>query len=554
MMFSVPSSSDTRSKKHVLLSVTDKKGLETFAPVLVEQYGYTLIATGGTYTYLQGLGLPVVELSAWTQAPEILDGRVKSLHPKVFGGLLADRTKALHLEQVHHELLDMVVVNLYPFEQALKDGKGDNPETMRELIDIGGVSLLRAAAKNWRHVAVVSDTQQYKKVLLGLEAGMGELPVKLKETLAAEAFARTAQYDHAIANYWLAQVGQETLGFTPAKVLETSEAVSTETETLTLHPCQSLRYGENPHQSAGVYTTSEAQGLGFDLLNGKPLSYNNLLDMQAGWNLVSEFTPAVYGGTSEVASLACVIIKHNTPCGVALSARTPQDAFQKALDADPVSAFGGIVCFNTEVNAETAKQLVAMFLEVIAAPAYTPEALDILATKKNLRVIRRDLALAFARPTKQYRQLTESLYLVQEDTSGGDLALLTPDALTVVTKTQPTQEQWQDLLFAWRIAKHVKSNAMVLAKDGCSIGIGGGQTSRIGALEIAIQHASGEVRDSVLASDGFLPAVDNIQAVAQNNIRAIIQPGGSIKDPDVIALADQYGIAMVTTGRREFLH
>jgi phosphoribosylaminoimidazolecarboxamide formyltransferase/IMP cyclohydrolase len=538
------------TQKRVLLSVTDKTGLDTFASLLVEQYGYTLIATGGTYTYLQTLGLPVVELSAWTQAPEILDGRVKSLHPKVFGGLLADRTKPVHLEQVHHELLDMVVVNLYPFEQALKEGKGEHPETMRELIDIGGVSLLRAAGKNWRHVAVVSDVSQYKKVILGLEAGAGEIPVKLKETLAAEAFARTAQYDCAIANYWLGQLGHTSLEVQAPRMATHTEA----TEHLSLTQCQSLRYGENPHQDAGVYTTDASQGVGFDLLNGKPLSYNNLLDMQAGWNLVSEFTPAVSGIQAEQPQLACVIIKHNTPCGVALSTRSPQEAFQKALDADPISAFGGIVCFNTEVNAETAKALVAMFLEVIAAPAYTPEALEILATKKNLRVLRRDLTHMNARPSKQYRQLTESLYLVQETSATAEASTLSPEALTVVTKTKPTQEQWQDLLFAWQIAKHVKSNAMVLAKEGRSIGIGGGQTSRIGALEVAIEHAAGEVRDSVLASDGFLPAVDNIQAVAQNNIRAIIQPGGSIKDPEVIALADQYGIAMVTTGRREFLH
>jgi phosphoribosylaminoimidazolecarboxamide formyltransferase / IMP cyclohydrolase len=530
------------NQKIAFISVFDKTGLEPVVKALVEEYDYTLLSTGGTRQFIEALGLPVMDTEAVTGFGELLGGRVKSLHPDIFADILAEGHTQTEREKTGVPfLMDVVIVNLYPFEaERDKPGSQDDPEHLLHYIDIGGSALIRAGAKNYPAVSVLCEPIQYKGFLKQLKLGQGQVSTPYRKQLALEAFRRSVQYDNAISTVLAMKLGDATP--LPASNVATAEALP-QTLQLGLHQLQPLRYGENPHQRAALYGT-HPEAIDFTLLHGKELSYNNLLDVQSGWDLVCEFTD----------SPACVIIKHNNPCGVAISQQSLAHAYQVAFDADPLSAFGGVVACNQPITEAAAKAMVPVFLEVIIAPDFTPEALAVLQTKKNLRLVKRPLpeASSTASVSLQYRQLTETLYLVQDKSVGQ----LPADAtgVTVATQAQASPAQLRDLRFAWTVAKHVKSNAMVLAKDGRTVGIGIGQTSRIGALEIALKQAADEATDSVLGSDGFLPQEDNIYAAAQNRIAAIIQPGGSIKDKDVIAVANQYNIPMLTTGRREFKH
>ncbi|MDX2084010.1 MAG: bifunctional phosphoribosylaminoimidazolecarboxamide formyltransferase/IMP cyclohydrolase [Candidatus Melainabacteria bacterium] len=530
-----PSSTQTTPQakltKLAFLSVTDKKQLESVARPLVEHYGYELLATGGTRQRLMAAGLPVRDLSDVTGFVELLDGRVKSLHPEIFAGILAERSRPDHLQQLSF-VIDTVIVNLYPFEEGLKqEHSAQDLNAMRELIDIGGVALLRAAAKNFVSVNVLCKPEQYPDFLQALQTGQGETSQPFRQTLAAEAFRLTSAYDTHIADY-LSQSNPEPM-----------HSAMPSTLTLPLLKIQEMRYGENPHQQAALYGLNTTT-VDFDCLQGKQLSFNNLLDMEAAWKIASEFA-----GTN-----ACAIIKHNNPCGVAISARSGLDAFKTALDADPLSAFGGIVAFSTPVDEATASHLKDIFLEVIVAPAFSTEALQVLQGKKNLRLVTRPLIDREQLDYREVKQVGANRFLVQQPNPDQAAPCDFEQSLNVVTERKPTEDELRDLIFAWKVVRHVKSNAIVLAKEGRTVGIGGGQTSRIGALESALKTASDEATHAVMASDGFLPAADNLHAAAQNRVTAIIQPGGSLKDPEMIELANRYQMAMVTTQIREFRH
>jgi phosphoribosylaminoimidazolecarboxamide formyltransferase / IMP cyclohydrolase len=541
-MFSPSSSQSTPQQRQPMafLSVYDKTNLVPFAQQLVTRFNYQLVATGGTRQHLEAAGLSVEDLSAVTGFDQLLGGRVKSLHPEVFAGLLAAFDDPAQTEGLRWQF-DLLVVNLYPFEQAFEAQSPELTETgtpeqknLTELIDIGGSALIRAAAKNHAHVTVVANPLHYEPVLIELIANQGQTRPEFRRILAREAFTQSATYDSAIAA-WMAG-GVSTVQNQLAPTLN-----------ITLHQLQPMRYGENPHQPAALYRVGRGD-LPFEVLQGKALSYNNLLDMEAAWALLCEFDEQP----------TAAIIKHTQPCGVAM-APTILKAYQQAFDADPMSAFGGIVALNRPVDETLAKLLASVFLEVIVAPEFSPKALEILATKKNVRLVQRAWPSSeAAHPALSHdgliiRQVSPELFLAQiNDYRSAELML--NENLKVVTDKKPTEAQLLDLAFAWRVAKHVKSNAIVVAKDGKTVGLCGGQTSRVGALERAIGHACDEASDGCLASDGFFPAVDNIEIAAQNRIGAIIQPGGSIKDLDVIAACNRYGIAMVTTGVREFRH
>jgi phosphoribosylaminoimidazolecarboxamide formyltransferase/IMP cyclohydrolase len=510
------------TQRVAFLSVFDKTGLEPFARTLVEQFGYALLSTGGTYKYLTERGIPVQESSEITGFEELLGGRVKSLHPTIFAGILAERHDTPAPADVEL-LIDLVVVNLYPFEQERDKPASNDPFHLLHFIDIGGSALIRAAAKNYPSVNVLCDANQYEPFLALLRGGDGKTNLSDRRQLAVRAFERSVSYDSAI----LAVMREGVPG----------QSATPDFLPITLHKVQDLRYGENPHQAAALYGLNGARP-DFESHHGKELSFNNLLDLEAAWRIVSEFeeTPA------------CAIIKHNNPCGVAVSPVSIAQAYQTALQADPISAFGGIVACNRPVTAEAARAMKDVFLEVIVAPEFEPEAFEILSAKKNLRLVTRTQPAVTT--GLELRQLTPDLYLAQ--TMAPTQAQ--PEDWTPVTENKPTTEQLNDLAFAWKVVKHMKSNAIVLAKDGRTVGMGAGQTSRIAAMEIALAQACDEAKGAALASDGFFPAVDNIQAAAQNRVGAIVQPGGSIKDGDVIAAANQAEMPMVTTGQREFKH
>lgn len=517
-------------KKVAFISVFNKQGLEPLAKALVEQYDYTLLSTGGTHKYLADRNIPVIESSEVTGFDELLGGRVKSLHPEIFAGILAEEKDRAEVPFT----VDTVVVNLYPFEAERDRVKNDadehvGAEHLLHFIDIGGSALLRAAAKNYPLINVLGDPAQYEDFLAELERGKGGTTLKYRKRLALQAFSATAYYDALIQNQLKQELGDK------AGLPSMPEALS-----MPLSKVMDLRYGENPHQEAALYGVG-SRALDFECLHGKELSYNNILDMQAAWNIAVEF----------VENPACVIVKHNNPCGASISTDSQIDAFQRALDTDPLSAFGGVVAFNQPLTAQTAKQMKDIFLEVIVAPDFEPEAFDLLSTKKNLRLVKRELPQP-KEGAVEFKQVTDNLFLLQRvDTQKQNAA---EQMLKIVTEKKPSNSQLEDMVFAWKIVKHVKSNAIVLAKNGKTVGIGGGQTSRIGALEHALKSACDEAKDAVMASDGFLPHEDNIYAAAQARVGAIIQPGGSIKDTDVIKLADQYEMAMITTGVREFRH
>ncbi|MDP4004457.1 bifunctional phosphoribosylaminoimidazolecarboxamide formyltransferase/IMP cyclohydrolase [Methylobacterium sp. NEAU K] len=521
-----------------LLSVSDKTGLVDFARAL-DARGIALVSTGGTHRALQEAGLPVTEVADLTGFPEMMDGRVKTLHPAVHGGLLAVRDNPEHqaaLAAHGIEAIDLLVVNLYPFEATIAADKPD--ADCIENIDVGGPAMIRAAAKNHADVAVVIDVSDYPAVLAALEQGGGAIGGDLRRHLAQKAFARTAAYDAAIANWMAGRFGTEEPGLFRAFG-----------GTL----AQGLRYGENPHQSAAFYRAPGRARAGVATarqLQGKELSYNNFNDTDAAYECVAEFDPA--------RTAAVAIIKHANPCGVAEGASLVA-AYERALSCDPTSAFGGIVALNRTLDAEAARRIVEIFTEVIIAPDATPEAAAIVAAKKNLRLLLAGGLPDPRAPGETVRTLSGGL-LVQ----GRDAAVVDDMPLKVVTRRAPSEAESADLRFAYRVAKHVKSNAIVYAKAGATVGIGAGQMSRVDSSRIAAwKAAEGAKRlglaeslavGSVVASDAFFPFADGLLAAAEAGATAVIQPGGSMRDADVIAAADAAGLAMVFTGHRHFRH
>ncbi len=528
-----------RPIRRALLSVSDKTGLIDFARELVTKYGVELIATGGTRKALADAGLPVKDVAEITKFPEMLDGRVKSLHPAIFAGLLAKRDKPEHMQTLaDHALpeIDLVVCNLYPFEQTVAKPGVTEAEAI-ENIDIGGPCMVRAAAKNFASVAIVTDHDDYARVLSALEELGGQLSRDIRLELAAKAFELVAHYDNAIRSYF---EGIEPAGVGDTLAGDTLPFVCT----VQMTRIQSLRYGENPHQQAAFYRepipkpgcVATAQQL-----HGKELSYNNILDLDSALNLAREF-----------AGPACVVVKHNNPCGAAMAAKLA-DAFSAAWDGDPQSAFGGIVAFNRPVDADTTAALMdpkaKRFIECVIAPDYEPHALDALKKwKENVRLLKTG-DLTGGPQGLDYRRVDGGL-LVQTRDVGADK----PDAWKVATKRQPTEAEAAALHFAWFVCKHVKSNAIVLAKDTHVVGVGAGQMSRVVSVELAVKKAGERSKGSVLASDAFFPFPDNVHAAAAAGVTAIIQPGGSVKDKDSIAACDEHGIAMLFTGVRHFRH
>lgn len=509
--------------RKAVISVSDKNGIKEFAKGLVE-LGFELISTGGTYKTLVDDGIPVTYISEITGFPEILDGRVKTLHPKIHGGILARGTEE-HRGQMEANAIgyiDLVAVNLYPFKQTIAK-PGVTFEEAIENIDIGGPSMVRSAGKNQERVTVIVNPARYPEVLAALRQE-SEVPETLRKRLAAEAFAHTAEYDSLIATYLEKQLAEE-------------EAMPQQLR-ISAPKLQELRYGENPQQKAALYANPEPGTLvAGQQLQGKELSYNNWMDMDAAWGLVKEFN-----------SCACVIIKHMNPCGTALG-QTPLEAYTRALEADPVSAYGGIMAINRVVDAGCAEAIKERFYEVIIAPEFSPEAREILAAKKNLRLF---VVGRGEQETKQpFKVKTiQGGYLVQE----ADKDTTPPAEWAVVTKAQPNAHDLHELDFAWHIVKHVKSNAIVIAKDGQAIGVGAGQMNRVGSVKIAQEQAGEKVKGAYLASDAFFPFADSITEAAKVGIRAIVQPGGSVRDQEVIDEADRLGIIMVFTKRRHFLH
>lgn len=510
---------------YALISVYNKDGLVEFVKTLTTKYDFKIVSTTSTAKYLCENNIECIKVEDITEFKEILNGKVKTLHPKIHASLLADPKQIEDLTQLNElniEPFQMAVVNLYPFEEISK--QTDDIDELVKNIDIGGVAIIRAAAKNFKNVTCVCDIKDYSEVLEDLQTNNGQNSYQLNEKLALKAFYNTAKYD-SIINTKLSNV------FDDDKYLN-----------LNIKKIKELRYGENPHQKADLYELSvfENQIVDYEVLNGKELSYNNYLDMTYALNIASEFYDVH----------CCTIVKHNIPCGVALGASS-LDAYQKALDCDPISAFGGIVAFTKDVDINVAKHLKELFLEVIVAPNFDYDALELLQTKKNLRLIKLNSKYeVYKRIISKEIKITPFGTLVQNV----DTKELDKDTFKVVTKTKPDSDVIEDLIFAWKIAKHVKSNAIVIAKDFKTLGIAGGNTSRVESCEIALNKACDGSKDAVLASDGFFPAIDNIQYAAQGRIKAIIQPGGSIKDKDVIETADKYNIAMVTTSLRHFKH
>jgi phosphoribosylaminoimidazolecarboxamide formyltransferase/IMP cyclohydrolase len=523
-----------RTIRRALLSVSDKTGLVELARGLAA-LGVELISTGGTRKALAEAGLAVRDIAEVTGFREILDGRVKTLHPRIHGGILAVRDNPQHTATLQAQgisPIDLVVCNLYPFEATVAR-PGSTHEDIVENIDIGGPSMVRSAAKNYHDVAVLTDPGQYAAVLEELRAHQGALSDATRRRLAAAAFARTAAYDRAISAYF---AGLEKKDDLPAAL------------DLHLEKRLPLRYGENPHQKAAFYVEPDVRYACVataETLHGKELSFNNILDLDSALNLVREF-----------AEPAAVVIKHNNPCGAAVGAAL-EEAFRKAYEGDPLSAYGGVLGFNRPVDEPTAVQVTEpkRFIECIIAPDYEPAALEMLTTrpswKKNVRLLRTgpltdDAARAGA---LDFRRVDGGLLVQARDAAGDDFA-----AARVLSKRPPTAEEMADLRFAWRVCKHVKSNAIVLAKGGMVVGVGAGQMSRVDSVQIAARKAGARTRGAVLASDAFFPFRDNIDEAARAGVTAVVQPGGSVRDPDSIAACDEHGLAMVFTGVRHFRH
>jgi phosphoribosylaminoimidazolecarboxamide formyltransferase/IMP cyclohydrolase len=504
--------------RRALLSVTDKSGLVDFARTLAG-LGVDLISTGGTARLLRDSGIAVRDVSEVTGFPEMLGGRVKTMHPRITGGILAIRSSAEHMQALAaHDIapIDLVVVNLYAFE-ATAARPGVTLEEMIENIDIGGPTMIRSAAKNFDDVAVVTDPADYAALAEELRAAGGALSRDTRWRLAQKAFATTAAYDRAIAN---------TLSGSPGQALP-------EVLDVRVRQTMALRYGENPHQSAALYATGAAGVAGARQLHGKELSYNNLVDLDAAWQLAREFERP-----------AAAIIKHTNPCGCA-EQDTQAAAYAKALECDPVSAFGGVLAFNRALDAETAAAVAELFVEAIAAPGYSPAALERLQAKKNLRLV--EVADA---PVGVVVKSISGGYLVQTE----DALTLDRNQLRVVTERAPTAAEMAALEFGWKVCKHVKSNAIVFAGAGQTVGVGAGQMSRVDSVRIAAAKAVLPLPGTVVASDAFFPFPDGVEELAKHGATAVIQPGGSVRDPDVIAAANRLGLAMVFTGIRHFRH
>ncbi len=508
--------------KRALISVSNKSGLVEFARGLSE-LGVEIVSTGGTAKALQEANVPVTYISDVTGFPEILDGRVKTLHPNVHAGILAQRTPEhlAQLKELNITPIDLVVVNLYPFKETVAKPDVTLAEAI-ENIDIGGPTMVRAAAKNYQHVLVVVDPERYQEVLTAIKND--QVTDELRLSLACQAFAHTAGYDSAISNY-LSGVAGESF---PAELNLSAQLV------------QQLRYGENPHQKAAFYRDLSVRGAciaNAKQLHGKELSYNNLLDANAALELVREFSEPT-----------AAIIKHNNPCGCASDANLSV-AYEKAFAGDPVSAFGGIVALNREVDAATAEKMSEIFLEAVIAPDFSAEALEILTKKPNLRLLKVGDLTEQTNDDFEIRKINGGLLLQQVDRE-----VVNPEEMRVVTEKQPTQEQLDELIFAMTIVKHVKSNAIVVTKGKQLLGVGAGQMNRVGSANIAFSHAGDKCRGAVLASDAFFPFRDTVDAAAKAGITAIIQPGGSIRDQESIDACNEHGIAMVFTGMRHFKH
>ena len=525
---------DLAPLSRALISVSDKSGLTELATALAQR-GVELVSTGGTAAALRQAGLAVRDVSELTGFPEMMDGRVKTLHPMVHGGLLALRDDTGHVASMtEHGIvpIDLLVVNLYPFEATVARGAGYD-ETI-ENIDIGGPAMIRAAAKNHAHVAVVTDPQDYDALLAEMDANASQTRLTFRQKLAQTAYARTAAYDAAVSTWMAAAIGDPT----PRRRAFAGQLA------------QALRYGENPHQSAAFYTDgSDRPGVATARQHqGKELSYNNINDTDAAFELVSEFSDGP----------ACAIIKHANPCGVA-TGDTLAQAYQRAFDCDRTSAFGGIIAFNRPIDGPTAQAITEIFTEVVIAPGADDDALAVFAGKKNLRLLTTPGLANPAAPGLSFKQVAGG-FLVQDRDNG----LITASDLKVVTKRAPSEGELADLLLAWTIAKHVKSNAIVYVKDGATVGIGAGQMSRVDSTRIAARKAvdMAEVlglpapltQGSVVASDAFFPFADGLLTAAEAGARAVIQPGGSMRDAEVIAAADAAGLAMVFTGQRHFRH
>jgi phosphoribosylaminoimidazolecarboxamide formyltransferase/IMP cyclohydrolase len=521
---------ELRPIRRALLSVSDKTGIVEFARAL-GGFGVELISTGGTAKALREAGLEVRDISAVTGFPEMMDGRVKTLHPRIHGGLLALRDNEEHLAAMKEhgiEPLDLVVVNLYPFEQTIAR-EGVTLEEAIEQIDIGGPAMIRSAAKNFRDVAVVVNPDRYETIIHELGENEGALPLALRSELALLAFIQTANYDGAIFEY-LSQFQSKTCS------VERPSDVLPDTDVLLLSKASDLRYGENPHQMAALYYADTERGVAqAEVLGGKEMSFNNYVDADAAWQLVCDFD-----------ELACAIIKHTNPAGVGLGA-SALEAYKRALATDPVSAFGGIVAFNRRLDEEAARAVVEIFTEVLIAPAYTEAALEVLRTKKNLRVLR--MGEARRADGLEYKQISGGMLVQSRDTHR-----LTRDGLKVVSRRAPSDDELRSLLFAWTVCKHTKSNAIVYAREGQTVGVGAGQMSRVDAVKIGAMRAQLPTAGSVLASDAFFPFRDGIDEAARHGITAIIQPGGSVRDEEVIAAANEHNLAMVLTGIRHFKH
>jgi phosphoribosylaminoimidazolecarboxamide formyltransferase/IMP cyclohydrolase len=514
--------------QRALISLTDKTGVREFAQGL-HQLGVEILSTGGTAKQLRDAGVPVRDVSEVTGFPEMLDGRVKTIHPRIAAGVLAIRGRAEHMQALAAydiPLIDMVVVNLYAFEKVAAKPGVEVPELI-ENIDIGGPTLIRAAAKNFQDVAVVVSPEDYSAILEEMKSGGGGLSLATHWRLARKAFRLTASYDRAIsARLAGIEVVDGRFEDRPADlppVLDVRAPLALP-----------LRYGENPHQSAALYSDRQKGIAGAEQLQGKELSYNNLVDLDAAWQLVGEF-----------ASPAAAIIKHTNPCGCA-EAASQRESYRQALECDPLSAFGGVLAFNRPLDEDTALEIAKTFVEAIAAPDYTVKALAILAAKKNLRLLK----VANAVPDALVIKSISGGYLAQT----ADLHKLERSAAQVKTERAPTEEEWAALEFAWKVVKHVKSNAIVFARAGQTAAVGAGQMSRVDSVKVAAMKAALPLAGTVLASDAFFPFPDGLEEAARHGITAVIQPGGSVKDPDVIAAANRLGLAMVFTGVRHFRH
>ena len=518
------------STRQALISVSDKTGVVAFAQAL-KGFGFRILSTGGTAKLLADAGIAVTEVAHYTGFPEMLDGRVKKLHPRVNGGILARRDLPAHAEAMAREgidYIDLVAVNLYPFRETIAKPQCTLDEAI-ENIDIGGPAMVRAAAKNYRHVAVLTDPADYTALLDEMTSAGGGISLETRFALAKKAFSHTAQYDGSVANYLTSLGTDGARAPFPARL------------NLAFDKAQDLRYGENPHQQAAFYrdlTPAPGSLARYAQLQGKELSYNNIADADAAWECVKTFDAP-----------ACVIIKHANPCGVAL-AESPLLAYRRAFATDPTSAFGGIIAFNREVDADTATAVAGQFVEVVIAPAFSESARQTFAAKANVRVL--EVALAEGANDWDLKRV------------GGGLLMQTPDShnvaptdLQVVTRLAPSEAQLRDLLFAWRVAKYVKSNAIVFCGNGQTLGVGAGQMSRVDSARIAsikAQNAKLDLAGSVVASDAFFPFRDGLDVVVDAGARAVIQPGGSVRDDEVITAADERGVAMVFTGVRHFRH